>query len=160
MKCYIYVKNESYHTILTAFELHIFFASHLYFTPPLIISTAASILAGFFCFLYLQKAFDSVWHTRLTHKLIINKFPLYLTNILLRYIQKDISKYKLVEAWGVAQGSVLAPAIFNFYLPYIPRTEGVQCSRCTALIVQHWRLDTISNRLNTALLSLNRYFTR
>ena len=30
--------------------------------------------------------------------------------------------------WGVAQGSVFAPALFNFYLYGIPRTEGAQLS--------------------------------
>jgi hypothetical protein len=41
--------------------------------------------------------------------------------------------------WAVAQGSVLAPALFNFYLYDIPRTVGVQLSinaDDTALFVQ------------------------
>jgi hypothetical protein len=30
----------------------------------------------------------------------------------------------------------------------------------TALFVQSWRLDAVTNRLNSAILSLNKYFNR
>jgi hypothetical protein len=57
----------------------------------------------------------------------------------------------------------MARSFTFFYLHEIPRTEGVQLSMYaddTALFVQSWRLDTITNRLNRAILSLHKYFTR
>jgi hypothetical protein len=103
--------------------------------------------------------------------LIINNFQPYIIKLIGSYLTDRFYRVHVRDGasearevmWGVAQGTVLAPALFNLYLHDIPRTEGVQPSmykQDTALFVQSWRLDTITNRLNRAILSLQKYFNK
>ena len=119
----------------------------------------------------LEKAFDSVWHTGLVYKLIERRFPHYLVKTIHSYLVERSFRVHVGEfaspakeiKIGVAQGSVLAPWLFNLYLHDIPRTQGVPLymfADDTALSAQSWRLVTVINRLNKGISTLQKYFTR
>ncbi|GFX01441.1 RNA-directed DNA polymerase from mobile element jockey [Trichonephila clavipes] len=75
-------------------------------------------------FLDIQKAFDRVWHTGLLFKLITYKILPPLIFLINSYISnrsfsvkinRTYSHLKKISA-GVAQGSILAPTLFNLYV--------------------------------------------
>lgn len=71
----------------------------------------------------IEKAFDSVWHKGLLHKMFLLKFPLYLTKLIQSFlmnrsfyvsINNHASNTFRILA-GVPQGSVLSPTLYNIY---------------------------------------------
>lgn len=71
----------------------------------------------------IEKAFDSVWHKGLLHKLFILKFPLYLIKIVQSFLHKrsfyvsiknhESNVFQILA--GVPQGSVLSPTLYNVF---------------------------------------------
>ncbi|GFS91775.1 probable RNA-directed DNA polymerase from transposon X-element [Trichonephila clavipes] len=79
-------------------------------------------------FLDIQKAFDRVWLTGLTYKLINYNIPPPLVFLLHSYnsnrsyqvrVKDTLSTSKFINC-GVAQGSLLGPLLFNLYINDIP----------------------------------------
>jgi hypothetical protein len=63
---------------------------------------------------------------------------------------------------GLPQGAVLWTTLFPLYLsdmPYPPHTQLALYADDIALLSQSWRPDTISRRLSTAIMTLDKYFT-
>lgn len=76
----------------------------------------------------LAKAFDTVWHDGIIHKMLVEKYPPYLIKIIQSFltdrqsfvaINESRSDNYLIPA-GVPQGSPLSPHLFNLYINDIP----------------------------------------
>lgn len=76
----------------------------------------------------LAKAFDSVWHDGIIHKLMIAKYPTFLVKIIRSFLSErfsyvvvnDSSSVKYLIPAGVPQGSSISPHLFNVFINDIP----------------------------------------
>ncbi|GFT79576.1 RNA-directed DNA polymerase from mobile element jockey [Trichonephila clavipes] len=121
-------------------------------------------------FLDIQKAFDRVWHTGLLFKLITYKIPPPLIFLINSYISdrsfsvkinRTYSQLKKISA-GVAQGSILAPTLFNLYVNDI--IKNINTHLClyaddTAILSRHGNLNTLVENINEHLAHLEIWFS-
>ena len=72
----------------------------------------------------VEKAFDSVWHEGLLHKLLVLKIPIFLTRLIKSYLcdRKSFVEFNGSQSFtynlpaGVPQGSLLSPFLFNVFI--------------------------------------------
>lgn len=119
----------------------------------------------------IEKAFDTVWHEGLIHKLIINEIPPSLIKIIECYLSNrsfsvhidDVfSSARSVPA-GVPQGSILGPHLFLLYINDIPvqtRTSLACFADDTACFTASNDIDLIIQRLQLAIDKLTDYFSQ
>lgn len=116
----------------------------------------------------IEKAFDSVWHNALLHKMLILKFPFYLIKIINSFLEnrsfyvsigESKSKQYSIPA-GVPQGSVLSPILFNIFtsdLKISPKCELALFADDTAIYCSGKSPDKIIMSLNIAIAQLSTY---
>jgi endonuclease/exonuclease/phosphatase family metal-dependent hydrolase len=119
----------------------------------------------------VEKAFDTVWHNGLLHKLLELKFPLYLIKIISSYLkdrksfvsfQGSSSEQYDVNA-GVPQGSILAPFLFNIFINDLKKPKNCELATYaddTVLFCNFsWKnLDAIKRTLESGLEKIHDHF--
>jgi exonuclease III len=112
----------------------------------------------------IEKAFDSVWHEALLHKILSYEFPIYLIKIIKSFLNnrrsyvsigKGSSSFFPVPA-GTPQGSPLSPPLYNFFMNSIPIPRHCKIAIYaddTALLssIQNYELDTLVKRMEKGL---------
>lgn len=119
----------------------------------------------------LERAFDSVWHDGLVHKLIKNNYPVYLVKLVQSFL-KNRSGYAMMNdsssasfniPAGVPQGSLLSPHLFNVFINDIDLPSDTNLAIYaddTALFCDvPWKnIKSVSKKLTTALEVVAKFF--
>ena len=119
----------------------------------------------------IEKAFDTVWHKGLLHKLHNSKIPLYITKVLQQYLKNrtfsvkvnSASSGKKSIAAGVPQGSILGPRLFLYYLNDIPRNDKTKLALFaddTAIYAASWRKTIAIKHVQGHLDKLSKYYKK
>lgn len=119
----------------------------------------------------IEKAFDSVWHEGLLHKLLVNNVPLCLIKLVQSYLANRSfsvaigdhkSSLKHTPA-GVPQGSILGPYLFTLFINDIPKQPHTQLAIYaddTATYTTSKDGDLVIGRLQLSLELLSDFFTK
>lgn len=119
----------------------------------------------------LEKAFDTVWHDALLHKLISNHVPLPLVKLIRSYLEKR-QFYVTIDGHrsqaydipaGVPQGSILGPYLFLLFvndIPIQPHTTLALFADDTASFSSSKDIDLVVDRLQLSISLLHDYFSK
>lgn len=78
-----------------------------------------------------QRAFDSVWHDALLHKLIAWGCDLFLAKLIFSFIKGRSFQVSIGNSksptheipYGVPQGAILSPTLYNVFTSDVPTSE-------------------------------------
>ena len=119
----------------------------------------------------IEKAFDRVWHQGLIYKLIKINTPQYIIRIVYSFLKErtfqvavnsTLSNIKSVP-FGVPQGSVLSPTLYNIFTHDIPTLTDCEIALFaddTAFYTTSRFAKQIIKRLEKALKVFNKYLKR
>jgi hypothetical protein len=119
----------------------------------------------------VEKAFDRVWHSGLIYKMIKFKFPPYIIKFIKDFlkdrkfhvsVKNKMSIIKLM-AFGLPQGSVLSPTLYNIFTADIPKDLYCMLSLFaddTGILCTSPSFKIISTRLENYLEVLKKYYRR
>jgi hypothetical protein len=119
----------------------------------------------------LEKAFDTVWHDGLIHKLFTTNMPVYITKIIQNYlsgralfavVKRENSSHRSIDA-GVPQGSLMGPRLFNHFISDMP--NPAKCTLAlyaddTAILSTSRQTDNAIRNLEKGTRQLTDYFSR
>lgn len=119
----------------------------------------------------IEKAFDRVWFNGLTYKLIKINTPSYLTKIIYNFLQNRSFQVHINGKsstnrdipYGVPQGAVLSPTLYNIYTYDIPKLQDCKVALFaddTALYTSSRYAKQIIKRLQIGVNKFHRYFKR
>jgi hypothetical protein len=119
----------------------------------------------------VKRAFDSVWHDALLHKLILRGCNIFLVRIIYSFLndctfQVSVGKSKSSVyniPYGVPQGAVLSPTLFNFFTSDAPTVDGCELAAFaddTDLFVSSLDPTAVCDGLQEQQDSLTDYFKR
>jgi hypothetical protein len=117
----------------------------------------------------VEKAFDTVWHDGLVHKMFITRFPMRLIKIVRSFLSDRTFHVSVGEAKsdernipsGVPQGAVLSPSLYCFYTFDFPILRGVKLALFaddTAIYSTSDDPLVIQRDLQSALTGIAEYF--
>jgi hypothetical protein len=119
----------------------------------------------------VEKAFDRVWHYGLIYKLIMFKFPAHYIKIIHSFLQNR-SFYVTINQksssirnffFGLPQGAVLSPILYNVYTADIPKSRHCNLALFaddTSFYTSSSLASTITSRLKTYSEILEKYFKK
>lgn len=121
----------------------------------------------------VEKAFDTVWHDGLIHKLLLQGIPFNLVKLIHSFLQnrsfrakigQSLSESHPLEA-GVPQGSILSPLLYTLFtadmpLPQDHRVHLAAYADDTAIIAQSKDPHLLSTLLQDAADSLESFFKK
>lgn len=119
----------------------------------------------------VEKAFDRVWHNGLLYKLLKLNFPAYLVKLISSFLYDRTFHVKVGNSmssprkfcFGVPQGAVLSPALYNLYVSDMPTITDCQLALFaddTALITSSKLYKTVKKRLEKGSRQLSKYFSK
>jgi hypothetical protein len=119
----------------------------------------------------IERAFDRVWHNGLLFKMINYNFPLYLTKIISSFLENRSFYVKLCNSssqsksmpFGLPQGAVLSPTLYNVFTADIPKSENCEIALFaddTSFFISSPYANVIRRNLITYSNSLEKYFKK
>lgn len=119
----------------------------------------------------IEKAFDSVWHDALRHKLLSLDFPIYLVKMISSFLFdrvsfvsiNNINSSRFNIPAGVPQGSPLSPFLFNIFINDIPVPKHCKIAVYaddTALLssIKNYNLAELVDRMEKGLVEIESHF--
>lgn len=119
----------------------------------------------------IEKAFDSIWHDGLIHKLIKMKLPTFLIRLIDAFVRdrnfavhiNNNTSNKINIPAGLAQGTCISPVLYALFvadMPSLNNTKLALYADDTAIYTAAKRSNIIVNRLNSSLIALHHYFIK
>jgi hypothetical protein len=118
----------------------------------------------------VEKAFDSVWHEALLHKLINKGCDIFLAKIICSFLRERTFQVRIGKSlsdtynipYGVPQGAILSPTLYNIFTSDAPAAEdGCEMATFaddTAVFVSSYEPTVVCDCLQKQLDSLSNYF--
>lgn len=118
-----------------------------------------------------EKAFDTIWHDGLIHKLMKFNFPIYLVRLIDSFLRNRKFKVKINQSFsrsknipaGVPQGSRVSPKLYNLFLSDFPELSDIITAFFAddlAILTQSMSPNNIQTKLQKAINKIHSYFTR
>lgn len=119
----------------------------------------------------IEKAFDTVWHNALIHKLYISNIPLHLIKMIKSLLSNRTFQVKVNNSlsikhsipYGVIQGGILSPTLFIYYINDIPKTNKTTLALFaddTAVWSESWRKKQNLINIQNHIIVLEKYYDK